>query len=232
MKKYRNEWKYCCTDSEIDLLKSRLKNLLQLDPYSKKEGNYYVHSLYFDDYKDNCAKKNESGFDRRFKWRIRYYGDSPNIIKLEKKEKIAGRCHKKTTKLTIEQYKNLLKDNVSKVFWETEDDLIKCFCKDIMTKRFMPKVIIDYERIAFIEPITNVRITLDQNITASYDFDNFLKGGYQKFPLQDKNQSVLEVKFDYVLPGSIKKIICSYFFKQTSFSKYFIGRKKMEEVLK
>ena len=101
-----------------------------------------------------------------------------------------------------------------------------------MTKNFMPKVIIEYERVAFIEPITNVRITLDQNISAAYDFDNFLNGDYQKFPLQEKDQSVLEVKFDYILPSSIKKLVCSYLFKQTSFSKYYIGRKKLEEVLK
>ena len=51
----------------------------------------------------------------------------------------------------------------------------------MLTKDYRPKVIIDYERIAYVEEITNVRITFDMKISASYELENFLDGNYQSF---------------------------------------------------
>ena len=39
------------------------------------DGKYLIHSLYFDDYKDKSIYTTDSGLSKRFKWRIRYYGD-------------------------------------------------------------------------------------------------------------------------------------------------------------
>lgn len=232
MKKYRNEWKYCCNNSDLNLLNNKLKEVLIIDSNAGYDNKYYVHSLYFDDYKDICVRENEAGIEKRYKWRIRYYDKDYQNIHLEKKEKLYGRCHKKSCLLSIDQYNNIINNNVSIVFWNTDNQLLKEFCIDIMNRQFTPKIIIDYERIAYIEPITNIRITIDTNISASYELDKFLTGNYINYPLQDKNYQVLEVKFDYILPGYIKNIINSYGFRQTSFSKYYIGRKKLEEVLK
>lgn len=117
------------------------------------------------------------------------------------------------------------------VFWHTEEKLLKEFIVDIINKNFKPKVIIDYERNAFVETVANIRITIDTNITASYAVNDFLSGQYVKYPIQEKNYHVLEVKFDYILPSYIKNIVCSYGFNQTSFSKYYLGRKKINEGL-
>ena len=73
MKKYRNEWKYLCTDGQMALLDSRLKQVMPLDPHIGPEGKYAIHSLYFDDWKDCCARENEMGEANRFKYRIRFY---------------------------------------------------------------------------------------------------------------------------------------------------------------
>ena len=100
-----------------------------------------------------------------------------------------------------------------------------------MLYNYVPKVIVDYERIAFVEEITNVRITFDTKISASYDFDNFLNGDYIKYYIQPSNQNVLEVKFDDVLPSYIKKIVESYEFKQTSFSKYYYCRRILDSYM-
>ena len=89
----------------------------------------------------------------------------------------------------------------------------------------MPKVIIDYERIAYVEEITNVRITFDMKISASYELDNFLDGDYQSLYILQSGLNVLEVKFDDILPSHIRNIVESYSFKQSSFSKYYYGRK-------
>ena len=100
-----------------------------------------------------------------------------------------------------------------------------------MIHNYEPKVIIDYERIAYVEEISNVRVTFDMKISASYELESFLDGNYQNFYVLPSGMNVLEVKFDYILPSYIRNIIESYNFKQTPFSKYYIGRKVIENYI-
>ena len=95
----------------------------------------------------------------------------------------------------------------------------------MLIHNYTPKVIIDYERIAYVEEITNVRITFDMKISASYELENFLNGDYQSFYVLPSGINVLEVKFDEILPSYIRNIVESYSFQQNSFSKYYYGRK-------
>ena len=231
IKKYRNEWKYNLTNQQLSLLKSRISEVLDLDPHTPKCGKYVIHSLYFDDYKDQSIYTTDSGLSKRFKWRIRFYDEDLSYIVLERKEKIDSRCHKKSCKLTLDEYEKIVSGNITDIVYDTDKNLIKELARDIMLYNYVPKVIVDYERIAFAEEITNVRITFDTKISASYDFDNFLNGDYIKYYIQPSNQNVLEVKFDDVLPSYIKKIVESYEFKQTSFSKYYYCRRILDSYM-
>ena len=95
MKKYRNEWKYSCEQPYLDVLSERLSSVLPKDKNSGENGYYTVRSLYFDDVYNSCASENEAGISKRYKYRIRYYENNANLLKLEKKEKANGKCHKK-----------------------------------------------------------------------------------------------------------------------------------------
>ena len=231
IKKYRNEWKYNLTNQQLSLLKSRISEVLDLDPHTPKCGKYVIHSLYFDDYKDQSVYTTDSGLSKRFKWRIRFYDEDLDYIVLERKEKIDSRCHKKSCNLTLDEYEKIVSGNITDIVYDTDKNLIKELARDIMLYNYVPKVIVDYERIAFVEEITNVRITFDTKISASYDFDNFLNGDYIKYYIQPSNQNVLEVKFEDVLPSYIKKIVESYEFKQTSFSKYYYCRRILDSYM-
>lgn len=231
IKKYRNEWKYNLTNQQLSLLKSRISEVLDLDPHTPKCGKYVIHSLYFDDYKDQSVYTTNSGLSKRFKWRIRFYDDDLSYIVLERKEKIDSRCHKKSCKLTVDEYEKIISGNITDIVYDTDKNLIKELARDVMLYNYVPKVIVDYERIAFVEEITNVRITFDTKISAAYDFDNFLNGDYIRYYIQPSNQNVLEVKFDDILPSYIKKIVESYEFKQTSFSKYYYCRKALDSYM-
>ncbi|MBR3002262.1 MAG: polyphosphate polymerase domain-containing protein [Clostridia bacterium] len=225
MKVYRSEWKYCLTNQELSLLKSRISQVMDLDPHTPEGGRYIIHSLYFDDYKDTSIYTTDSGLSKRFKWRIRYYGNDLSYIVLEKKEKLESRCHKKSCKITVEEYKSIVSGNITDLVYDTDKKLIKELAVDMLTKDYRPKVIIDYERVAYVEEITNVRITFDMKISASYELENFLDGDYQNFYVLPSGINVLEVKFDNILPSYIRDIVESFNFKQTSFSKYYYGRK-------
>ncbi len=231
MKQYRNEWKYICSEEQLNMLACRISSILAPDEHGDESGKYAIHSLYFDDYRDSCAFDNDAGTASRFKYRIRYYGDDPDELFLERKEKLCDRCHKDFCRITPEQYDALCRADVSDFIYGDVPPLLKRFAADILLRHFTPKVIIDYERVAYVEPLTNIRVTFDTNISASYATWDFRKGGYIRLPLQPKSRHVLEVKFDEILPGYIKNTISSNEFQRTTFSKYYLGRCCLEECL-
>lgn len=198
---------------------------MELDSHTPPGGRYSIHSLYFDDYKDTSVYEAEAGLSKRSKWRIRYYGDDLSYMVLEKKEKKEGRCHKKTCRLTIPEYKSIVSGNITDIVYDTDKTLIKELAADMLINSYHPKVIVDYERIAYVEEITDVRITFDMKISASYELDRFLDGDYQNYYLLPSGTNLLEVKFDDILPSYIRNIVESFNFDQTSFSKYYYGRK-------
>lgn len=227
MKKYRNEWKYCCTEKELLDVEYRVKGVLRPDSHGV-DGCYTVHSLYFDDVRYSCAHDTEMGIGERYKYRIRYYGDSPDLLRLEKKEKRYGRCRKKSCVISREQMNCIMEHRIDDVFWNTDNPVLKQFCIDIWRRGFGPKAIIDYNRVAFVEKVSNIRITLDKNITVSSDVEHFLEGGYNTLPLLEQGKHIMEVKFDDIFPGYLKKVIYIDTLQQTSFSKYYIGLKKIK----
>lgn len=232
MKKYRNEWKYCCTERELLNVEARTKGILSLDSHAADNGGYVVHSLYFDDYSYSCAGDTEMGIGERYKYRIRYYGDNPETLRLERKEKKYGRCRKQACSISVQDFEYIMSGQIEEIFWHTDNTVLKQFCVDVWKRGFGPKVIIDYERVAYVEEITNVRITFDKNITASADVEHFLEGGYIAVPILEKDKHILEVKFDDILPGYIKKAVYVNTLQQTSFSKYYIGLKKAKRIRK
>lgn len=228
IKEYRNEWKFCCDEYDLEILRNRLEAMLEKDSYGDDNGRYEVHSLYFDDYKDTCMRENDAGISERAKYRIRYYGSRPDFIRLERKEKRDGRGRKRTCLLSEANYQKIVNGAADELFWQTEDPLLQKFCMQCMTRKFMPKAIIAYERTAYVEDISHIRITLDQNISVSDDLPHFLDGDYMRYPIQEKRLHVLEVKFDYILPGYIKHLITNRNLSQSSFSKYGLGRRTLQ----
>lgn len=227
--KYRNEWKFKVNDCEIIMIKNKISRLLSYDEHINNNGVYYIHSLYFDDYKNTCMRDNDAGIGVRYKWRIRYYNNNLDYICLEKKEKKNSLTRKKMCKISIEDYLSIVNNKTFDVFWNSKNEpLLKEFCYDISTKLFKPKIIIDYERCAFIEPISNIRITFDRNISASKDLDKFIIGDYTKIPIQNINENIMEVKFDDILPSHIKQATYLKSLKQTTFSKYYLSRTILE----
>jgi len=223
-KKYRTEWKYFDDIYIMSQIKESVSAVLDKDSHAGPSGKYEINSLYFDDIDDSCARENVNGEGKRFKYRIRYYGNDVSHVFLERKEKNNSFCHKNSCKVSSKEVECLIKGDVEQVLWETENKLLQQFCKDIMVKGFAPKVIVCYEREAYVEPISNVRITFDSNIYASDDVDGFLDYSFRKIPVIEGRKSVLEVKFDYVLPSYIRNVIQAHVVNQQAFSKYYMSR--------
>ena len=228
IKTYRSEWKYALTNQELSLLKSRLSEIMEIDSHAPPGGKYIIHSLYFDDYKDIAVYTTDSGLSERYKWRIRYYGNDLTYIVLEKKEKVESRCHKESCRITLDEYNKIVSGDIVDLVFDTDKKLVKQLAKDMLIRGYKPKVIIDYERIAFVDELTDVRITFDMKISASYELENFLDGNYQNYYIMPSGTNLLEVKFTDILPSHIRNIVESYSYKQCSFSKYYFGRKILD----
>ena len=99
---YRHEMKFLVSDTDLEVIRYRLKPLMRLDEH-QTGSSYLIRSLYFDDYEDSCMRENEDGIDNRRKYRIRIYDGSDEIIKLEKKIKYRNMTRKISAELTKEK---------------------------------------------------------------------------------------------------------------------------------
>ena len=85
--------------------------------------------------------------------------------------------------------------------------------------------IVEYERVAFVEELGNVRVTLDRNIGGSSKVADFAKPEVELLPALPVGMHILEVKYDELLPDQITRILHSVPLQRTSFSKYYYTRK-------
>lgn len=226
IKMYRVEDKYCCSAGEMYQLQQRLGTVLQTDFNESSGDGYHVISLYFDDLADSCLKDTEDGIYSRCKYRIRIYNDTLDIIKLEIKEKQGSRVNKKSKCITEEEMYRLMRGQCIPASFSPDDPAF-LFNLAIQTKVLRPKIIVAYERKAYIYELGNVRITFDRNIRTSRQIEDF---GTQKIsydPLRDIN-AVLEIKYDEFMPGFLLQLLELNCLQQTAYSKYQLCRERYE----
>lgn len=221
--KYRNELKYICTDGELIQIKTRIKTFCRFDPHVGREGIYRIRSIYFDDEYNNCFYDNEDGINLREKFRIRIYNEDFSAIFLECKGKENSMTYKEDTPITKEICNDILKGKFSLI--NEKDRLLSKFYLQYRGKELRPKVVVSYERMPFIYPVGNVRITLDRNIGGSLKVDDFFNDYLPMRPVMPQGWHILEVKYDNFLPDFLYKIMNLRDLKQTAYSKYYYCRK-------
>ena len=222
--KYRHELKYVSSEMELALVKGRLDHLISLDSHVKEKGIYSIRSLYFDDYDGRCYDENESGSDPREKFRIRIYNGSASKITLELKKKECNKTLKLSCPLTEEQCRMLMK-GVLLPMRPDYPPLLQKLLLQMRTRLLRPVIIVDYDRVPYVCKDGNVRITMDKNISASRQLDQFLEPVIPKRPVMEKGSHILEVKYDEFLPDYIKTSLELGTLRQTSFSKFYLCRR-------
>ena len=219
---YRVEKKFLVSNEQILLLSTKLKTVMKLD--SNQQGSAYtIRSLYFDDIYDNCMQENESGIDERHKLRMRIYEPSAQKLYLENKEKYRGYTKKTRNVITRDECAKIMQG--VHLNFDSKRVVVNKLSLAMKTDYMRPKAIIEYDRTAFIHPLGNVRITFDQNISASKSCEDFLSYDInEKIPVLPKGMHILEVKYDEFLPDYIAQLIEDGQLIQTAFSKYYLGR--------
>ena len=194
MKMYRVEDKFCCTVQEMYQLQQRLDTVLQVDDNENSAEGYHIISLYFDDLEDTCLKTAIDGCRSRRKYRIRIYNNSLACIKLEIKEKQDNRIFKLSKYISPEEMNSLICGQCIPSSFSMDDPAF-LFNLAIQTQVLRPKVIVAYERKAYIYGPGNVRITFDRNVRTSSQTSNFGMQNLSYTPVRGQD-SVLEIKYD------------------------------------
>lgn len=219
---YRVENKYNCSENELQILQYRLSGILSADSNESHPEGYSIVSLYFDDLQDTCLTDTVDGVELRDKFRIRIYNNSLDVIKLEVKSKKDGYIYKKSKTITKEQADALMRGECIEDSASMEDPAT-LFNLAIRTRGLRPKVIVAYERKAYVFGPGNIRITLDRNVRASNRVGSFGTEdiSYDFLNTYDK---VLEVKYDELIPGFLLQLLELGNMQQTSYSKYQLCR--------
>lgn len=223
---YRHEYKFLLDARQRTDLYYRLKNILDIDSHAKEEGSYWIRSVYFDDIRDSAFYQNEDGVNERTKYRIRIYNVSDDVIHLECKSKKNSMTNKEMVPLSRDIAMALI-DGIPPGISEISDcpELLSRFIVLMQTRYLRAKCIVEYERHPFVCDLGNTRITLDGNISSSMQYGAFFEKDNLRYPVLSAGQSLLEVKYDEYLPTYIKDTLELGRLTQTSFSKYYLGRK-------
>lgn len=224
---FRHEYKFILSVSQSLILRERMAGIMKRDAYGGELGSYEIRSVYFDDYEDTCYRQNEAGTDPRSKYRIRIYNASDRRMVLEKKIKQNGMTKKRQQDLTKEQYELLMTEEGAFIGGAFHDNppLVQELLLFKQTRRMQPKVIVAYERTPFTEAAGNVRVTFDDGISSSNDFDGFFSEKLHKRPIMPVGKTLMEIKFDEFLPSYIKEALEVGRLTQTTFSKYYLCRR-------
>ena len=219
----RHEEKHQVNLREALVLSRRLEKLFPRDPHAGPEGSYQVVSLYYDDPYDTALRQKLDGVDRREKFRLRYYGDDPAWLKLEKKYKINGLCGKRSARLSRAEAEALLSGEHGFLL-ESDDPLLLEFYSKLRGNGLAPRTVVCYDREAFAYAPGNVRVTLDRNIRTGRGALEFFQP--ERFALRPlEGCTVLEVKYDAFLPELVRLAVQTPNRRAGACSKYALCRR-------
>lgn len=221
----RFEIKYQMPKSVADKMLPAFLKHMTWDPYAPGINKpYNVISLYFDTPNMDCYLEKLAGVKSRKKLRIRtyYYDIKPETkVFFEIKKKVDMVILKDRFVTTYENLQTLFQNNffnaknlINRQYW---DDCEK-FVYELKAKKMSPIVLVCYERKALQSKYDkNFRVTFDSKIrsTKTTRF-NFQENFIDVFP----ETTILEVKFNNIMPYWFHEIITSYQLTREPFSKY------------
>ena len=220
--KFRHEIKHYINTADYLAIRSRLVHFMKLDENSGTS-EYKIRSLYFDNVNNKALMEKINGINNREKFRIRFYNDNHNFIRLEKKSKLNGLCSKISERLSKDECIKIINNDIE-FLKDSKRPLLIEFYNKMKSDMLKPKTVVDYYREAYIYPVGNVRITFDKNVRTSINGINIFDKNLPTINSINKNVIILEVKYDEFLPEIIQHLIQTNESRATAISKYAAAR--------
>lgn len=225
--KYRHELKFYIPTGLARVVRSKLDAIAKLDKNVGERGMYMIRSLYFDDYWNSAYEDKINGVALRKKYRVRIYNYSDALIKLERKKKYDRYIYKEDATITKEQFYQILDGRVDFML-KSGSGLLKEFYYETVSRLLKPKIIVDYERVPYADPMGDVRITLDLNVRAALSEFDIFRTDIPLLPVLQTGTQILEVKFTEFLPSVYRTVLNDLPSECVAASKYLMCRESKD----
>ena len=201
----RQEIKYILPVEKLSVLQRKLDGIMERDRYGNG-GQYMVRSQYYDSLRDGDLYDNLNGVMEKRKIRIRIYDAEAVSAKLEYKCKSGSGGRKSSIRITRQEAIRL---EQGKWEWllERPEELAGYLYGKTVREKYIPRTIVEYQRLAYASPVSNTRITFDTQIKGTLNPYGLFGEKQQYVPLMEEDLGVLEVKFDHFLPDYLRKIL-------------------------
>lgn len=220
----RNELKYYISNTSYHALVNRLEHVLKPDGHSIPRKGYFIRSLYFDSYDDECLYEKQSGIMFRQKYRMRIYDTKSETVKFEIKNKWNNQIFKETATISKESAYRVM-DGEYQELLKYDNKILNKVYKKFTERQYVPKVIIDYDRDAFMFDFFNLRITFDKNLHSNNTDLDLFSENLHTIPVILEGKQILEIKYEHVLPEYIQRSLQLDGFERMAISKYTLGRR-------
>ena len=220
----RHELKYFINPAELEALRARLRPALALDSHCAGGRPYAIRSLYFDDIDDTAFYDKQAGVMHRDKYRIRIYRHSDREIFLERKRKIGELIQKTSVQITRRLCEQLMAGDPSGLY-KSENPLLRDVYVQMRTRLMRPRVLVDYEREAYLHPAEDTRITFDLNLRSALSSRNLFDPGVPTVCPLDRDTQIMEVKYDNYLPDYVAGLLSGIEAERSAVSKYVLCRR-------
>ena len=217
----RIEVKFLLSKEQYENIKDELFNHVKLDEYGKST----IQSLYYDTKNDLFVRRSMEKPLFKEKLRLRSYGlaKMDSKLYLEIKRKYDGVVYKRRIGVTQKEADLYISGSIIPTSQIGKEILyMKRFYKDLE-----PKMLLIYDRCAYKEDNSDLRITIDENIryrTNNLDLTYSLDGN----KLFDDEYYLMEIKTAYAFPLWLTKLLSNNKIYKTSFSKY--GKAYLKEL--
>ncbi len=219
---YRKEIKYIIGRSEYLKIANNLNLLLKKDTHGD-DGKYMIRSQYYDSLGDRDLYDNLDGMMEKQKIRVRIYSTDSDTAKLEYKTKSGSDGVKYSINITREEAL-LMEKREFDFLLNHPEPLAKQLYVKIMQYAYMPKTIIEYNRIAYMHEVCDLRITFDTEVRVATIPQGIFSEELSYIPIMDETMGVLEIKYNGGLPAVFKKLVQEIDRLPEANSKYTKGR--------
>lgn len=218
----RHEKKYFISQNTMMNLRMRLEHAIEIDINADDENTYTVTSLYFDDMFNSAYFTKHSGIHDRSKYRIRIYKRDLSRLVLEKKIKRGEYIGKVSCELNIEEYQAIYTGRHAEILLQSKHKLLHEVYSKIRVARLSPRVIVEYNREAYVLRHGNVRITFDKDLRAGIHNLDLRKQPYDVVRAIHEQKVIMEVKFDHYMPSVVRNLLSETGREYMSISKYVL----------
>jgi hypothetical protein len=220
----RHECKYLVDEAVAARVVHAVQPYVRLDPHAARLGerSYPITSLYLDDAHRSLYRETVEGLLRRFKLRVRSYGDDPRTpLFLEIKRRHDRVVQKARCPLPRTLLPDVLAGRTVPVANGGDPQALAEFQRLMLLRGARPCALVRYQREAWIgREDAEIRVTVDRRLSVLPTHDaavRMLDPGYVPVPMRGV---VLELKFTDRCPPWMAAAIQAAELHRVSFSKY------------